>query len=61
MKQKPNIVQVLNPQHSCFCYEDDAVCVTVWSKKKKRMRRYEINTHLDLAKADLMAIIMGKK
>lgn len=48
-------------QHSCFCYEDDAVCVTVWSKKKKRMRRYEVNAMLDLAKADLMDTIRGKR
>ena len=46
-------------QHSCFCYEDDDVCITVYSKKKKRMRRYEINTHLDVAKAALMEKIRG--
>lgn len=46
-------------QHSCFCYENDDVCITVYSKKKKRMRRYEVNTYLDVAKAVLMEKICG--
>lgn len=50
------IIEVLDPQHSCFVYESkvDGVVVTVWSKQKKRMRRFEVNAWLDLAKAELI-------
>lgn len=46
-------------QHSCFCYEDEDVVVTVYSKRKKRMRAFEVNTYLDLAKAKIIDRIRG--
>lgn len=51
---------IIDPQHSCYVYESkaDGVMVTVWSKHKKRMRRFEVNTWLDLAKADIMEKII---
>lgn len=57
---KPKPLEVLESQHSCFCYEDDGLTVTVYHKNKKSMRRYEVNTALDLAKAHLMDKIQGK-
>lgn len=47
-------------QHSCFCYEDEDICITIYSKRKKRMRRYELYTILDIAKAELMEKIRGR-
>lgn len=60
MKKSAKIVALKPSSHSCFWYEDDDVIVSVYSRHKKKMRKYEINTHLDLAKAHLIETIRGK-
>lgn len=40
--------------HSCFYYETEHTIVTVYSKQKQKLRLFEINAAIDVAKAHLV-------
>jgi hypothetical protein len=55
------VVGLRPSSHSCFYFETDNTIVTVYNKEKKRMRLYEINAALDIAKNNVVNRMRGKE
>jgi hypothetical protein len=55
------ILKLKKSSHSCFYEETDHMIVTVYSKTKKKLRLYEINTALDIAKAKVIDRMMDRQ
>lgn len=54
MNKTKALVLKIRAQHSCFCYEESNVVVTVYSPRKKNLTKAEINWYLDAAKDNLL-------